>query len=205
MLPWRYALAVILFAFAVSGFAQFKSTVPYEPSPSFHSDEMNYAYPGKFSSLRNIDFRNFNIRQYEKNVRLTAGKYEKRDRLGYESLEFDEVHYLLSDPSSNAEYVLLLLFHDAASGSSNQEAIAQVLELSNGRLRLVQEIEVDVHFGRPQPTHSFAEATGVLVMNSTHYRPGDAHCCISAMDALTFKWNGRRFVQTAIETKVYSR
>jgi len=41
-----------------------------------------------------------------------------------------------------------------------------------------------------------------LVIRSAHYIPGDAHCCVSAMDIVTFKWDGTRLVQSDIQTEL---
>ena len=80
--------------------------------------------------------------------------------------------------------------------------IAQLLELSNERLRIVQEIGADLHYGGPFFAHPFNASTKTLVIHSAHYLPGDAHCCVSAMDVITLKWNGSRFVQTSFATEL---
>jgi hypothetical protein len=77
-----------------------------------------------------------------------------------------------------------------------------VFTVSDGHLRSVQEIGWDTHFQAGQPTDSFDASTNTLVIRSAHYIPGDAHCCISAMDIVTFKWDGTRLVQSAIPTKL---
>jgi hypothetical protein len=41
-----------------------------------------------------------------------------------------------------------------------------------------------------------------LVIHSAHYIPGDAHCCVSAMDVVTFRWNGAQFVQSDLRTEL---
>jgi hypothetical protein len=48
---------------------------------------------------------------------------------------------------------------------------------------------------------SFDEKTNKPVVRSAHYLPGDAHCCVSAIN-VTPRWNGSRFVQTGIRTKL---
>jgi hypothetical protein len=60
----------------------------------------------------------------------------------------------------------------------------------------------DTHFEAGQPTDSYDEGTGTLVVRTAHYMPGDAHCCVSAADAVTLKWDGTRFVQTSSKTEL---
>jgi hypothetical protein len=74
----------------------------------------------------------------------------------------------------------------AWGGSSSQGGMAKVFTMSGGRMRVVQEIDWDTYFDAGQPTHSFDPSTNTLVIRSAHYIPGDAHCCVSAMDAVTF-------------------
>lgn len=92
---------------------------------------------------------------------------------------------------------------DSVGGSSSQEGIAQVFELSDSHLRVTQQIDWDLHFGGPWGKFdSFDEKTNKLVIRSAHYRPGDAHCCVSAIDIVTLRWNGSRFVQREIRTEL---
>jgi hypothetical protein len=77
-----------------------------------------------------------------------------------------------------------------------------VFTVSAGHLRSVQTIGWDTHFQAGQPTESFDPGTNALVIRSAHYIPGDAHCCVSAMDVVTFRWDGARLVQTGIQTEL---
>lgn len=52
------------------------------------------------------------------------------------------------------------------------------------------------------PTASFDAGTNILVIRSSHYIPGDAHCCVSAMDVVTFRWDQTRFVQSELQTEL---
>ena len=77
-----------------------------------------------------------------------------------------------------------------------------VFTVANGHLRSVQEIGWDTHFQAGQPTESFDPGTKTLVIRSAHCIPGDAHCCVSAVDVVTFRWDGNRFVPTGIQTEL---
>ena len=82
------------------------------------------------------------------------------------------------------------------------EGEVPVRELSNGHLRVIQDLGWDTHFDAGQPTESFDDAKNTLVVRTAHYIPGDAHCCVSAMDVVALKWNGTRFVQTSFQTEL---
>src|SRR5262249_42895986 len=117
--------------------------------------------------------------------------------LHYE-LDLDKVHYLTSPNRSGPEYAVSMLYEHSGGGIFFHEGIAQVLELSNRRqLRVVQENSADA-----AGNNFVNDRTKTLVMYSDHYLEGDAHCCISARDVFTLKWNGSRFVQTSIRTEL---
>jgi hypothetical protein len=180
---------------------QTQSSVPYgDIGPTFDISDVQFIYPTAYRALRSIEFHDFVIHLGgdPKGVRLKDGKYIERD-LTYQETDLKEVHYL-TPTNSPVEYALLLLDDLSAGGSSSEALVAQVLELSNQKLRVVQEISADEHYGGPFFPHPFNEATQTLVMHSAHYQKGDAHCCVSAMDVITYKWNGSRFIQTSIDT-----
>jgi hypothetical protein len=195
-----------IFAASAAAFAivQARSPVPYgEIGPTFLISASRYVYPGNYTAMRSIDFRNFTIHVGgdPKGVRFNDGRWKSKDPLGYDEVVLDKVYYLTS-PDSSVEFALLSLEEDSAGGSSSQEDIHQVLELSNHKLRIVEEMNADLHYGGPYFQHAFDEATKTLVLHSAHYLHGDAHCCVSAMDVVTLKWNGSRFVQTSIDTEL---
>lgn len=77
-----------------------------------------------------------------------------------------------------------------------------MFNLSGNRLCVVQEIGWDTHFLAGQPTDSFDPSTNTLVIRSAHYIPGDAHCCVSAMDLVTLRWDGTHLAPAEIETEL---
>jgi hypothetical protein len=132
-------------------------------------------------------------------VELRNGIYKSKGSGIYDEVGLDKIHYLSSPSSTGPEYALLLFHEYSSGGSSSQVEIAQVLVLSNKQLSIIQQMEIDEH-GASGPYYSFNESTKVLVMRTTHYLLGDAHCCVSAMDVITLRWDGKHFVQTSIET-----
>lgn len=87
-----------------------------------------------------------------------------------------------------------------AGGSSNSNGIAQVVGLANQQLTVSQQLDWDEHFDPKAPYVSFDEKSETFVFRSAHYLPGDAHCCVSAMDVVNLRWNGTRSVQSAVST-----
>jgi len=79
---------------------------------------------------------------------------------------------------------------------------AQVFTFSDGHLRMVQEMSWDTDFDAGLPTESFDTLTDSLLVRTAHYIPGDAHCCVSAMDVVRLIWDGTCFVQTGFRTEL---
>lgn len=113
----------------------------------------------------------------------------------------DEVYYLGSaTPNGQAALVVYSWFD--AGGSSSQGGIAQVFRIMSGALRSTQKISWDTHFQAGQAFVTFDRSNNMLVIRSAHYIPGDAHCCVSAMDVVTFHWDGAVFVQADLQTEL---
>ena len=149
-----------------------------------------------------MDFRNFRFLSFDpiESFSLKNGHY-KHDALGdHQSVDLDSIHNLGKSSASNGDSVLVLLSWFAGGGSSSQGGIARVFTLSGSHLRVVQDIGWDKQVQTDQPTESFDASTSTLVIRSAHYIPGDAHCCVSAMDVVTFRWDGTRFVQAGLQT-----
>jgi hypothetical protein len=202
----------LLFFLLASAFGQ-HSQVPYAPDsdgpgPTFTNEQFHYSYPGSFSSIRKVDFRNFrflgldNAGKPSERFSLRNGHYKHDEPLDHQSIDLGSIHYLSKSSASNGDSVLVLLSWFAAGGSSSQGGMARVFTLSGSHLRAAQEIDWDTHFEGSQPTESFDSSTNTLVVRSSHYIPGDGHCCISAVDVVTFRWDGTRFVQSGLQAEL---
>jgi len=193
----------ILSALLAGAFGQ-TSPVPYFGVPSFSNEQLQHSYPGTFSSIRKVDFLNFRYGPESIDAfPLKDGHYKHDQLYDHQSVDLDSVHYLPSRSlTSNGDSALVLLSWFAAVGSYNQGGVAEVFTLSDSRLRAVQEISWDTHFQAGGPTESFDASTSTLLIRSAHYIPGDAHCCVSAMDVVTFRWDGAEFVQASIQTEL---
>ena len=102
----------------------------------------------------------------------------------------------------NRGELLVLFSWFAVGGLSSQGENAQVFAFSGGHLQLMQDLGWDTHFEPGQPAESFDDSTNTLVVRMAHSLPGDARCCVSAMDVVTLQWDGARFVQTGLQTEL---
>jgi hypothetical protein len=200
---------IFIFSLACRVFGQ-TSQVPYDPTnghPTFTNTGIQHLYPGVYSSIRKIDFRNFTFQTVDNAGQtgwfsLRNGSYKHDAPHDHSSVQLESVHYLKNSAPSGNGSALVLLSWFAGGGSSSQGGIAQVYTLLHSRLRAVQEMGWDTHFDTKEATDSFDPATGTLVIRTAHYIPGDAHCCVSAMDVVSLRWNGMRFVQTSVKTEL---
>lgn len=168
------------------------STVPYAPGdgPSFASDLAVSTYRGSFSSIRAVDFRNLTVSGFP----LRNGHAQSDEKFGHSSFDLESVYFI-------GESALVLYSYFAVGGSSTSEGRATVFNVFKHRLRSVQEISWETHGSGQTTTWSFNAAAKSLTIRSDHYRPGDAHCCISAVDVVTYKWEGSHFVPSDLQTQ----
>ena len=177
---------------------------------TFHDITVSYTYPGTYRTIRQADFRNLTLHKFDENgpdegVQLTNGKFKAEFQNGVgESVSIDSIYFLPPSPGTQAQYALVLSEWESVGGSSSQWGIAQVFELSGDRLSVVQQVDWDWHYGGPYEPFKrlFETKTNTITFPSAHYLPGDAHCCVSAIDIVTMRWNGSRFLQTKIRTEL---
>jgi hypothetical protein len=164
------------------------------------------SYPGTFEGLRDVDFNNLPLHFSSAPVKhgliapLKKGRYERRSRGCMDEVVLEGSHYLPSS-ETGSEYALAVYNWISGCGSSSQTGIAQIYELRAHRLKVVHQLQWDEHFGASQ-YFSYDENSKTLVVRSAHYLPGDAHCCVSAMDVVTLRWNGRHLVQKGLHTEL---
>ena len=172
---------------AVGGaFAQSQSVTSSADVFPFSVRASNHVYSSTYQSLRDIDFRNspIHLPQESKDVLLINSHYEQKSEFDPEAVDLNEVHYLSAASSTGAEYALLLMQRKVGD---QQQAIAQVLEFANQRLRLVQQVEKDFSYAGPHFAYSFNESSLTLLLHAS-------------TSAFTFQWNGRDFAEAALIT-----
>jgi hypothetical protein len=189
MRPFAFTLILM----TVASFAQ--------TSETFTDRQVSIAYPGSYASIQRVNFRNFTFHTFNDDIPLKNGRYKLDEPLNHFAAQLESRHYL-GKSIPKRESVLVLLSWFAVGGSSSQGGIAQVFTLTDGHLLLVQDMDWDTQFDAGQPTVSFDANTKTLVIRTAHYIPGDAHCCVSATDVISLRWNGANFIQTDIQTEL---
>src|SRR5262249_8653176 len=155
----------------------------------------------KYDAITTVDFKNMtlNLLDRERTVqsfKLRNGVNRFRDDIGIalgrpwnNEITLRSVVYLTAGNASH-EYALVFWDWFSASGSSTITAVSQLFALHDRDLRVVQQITSDPRFNSAGPHRTFNKQTNTLEIRSTHYMPGDPHCCVSAVDIVIFKWNG---------------
>ena len=175
--------------------------------PSFYEMSLSHGYPGSYKQIESIDFRNMTLdiigkdRNVEASAKLEGGNYEHKISGGLQNFKLDSIHYLPS-AHSDRQFALLLWTVFSATGSSNTDGFAQVYELKGTQLELVQQIGWDEHFDTNGPYVLFNQQKQALTVRSGHYLPGDAHCCVSAVDVVTLQWGNDRFTKKTVSVEL---
>jgi len=181
------------------------SPLPYGEKGYYEISRPGFVYRGRYQSLAGVDVKNFVIHSFEGKRHLICGKlkagyWESHDDLALNSLRFVNSYFLpSSDPKS--EFLLVILEYYGVGGSSDSSGIAQVWKLRDSALSIQQQIDYNTHFGGAETYQKFSPEDHQFAVRSSHYLPGDAHCCISAYDELTFRWTGAEYQLARIETK----
>ncbi len=204
-LRWTVLLIFVLLAIVVVyPLLGQTSHVPYDPfgGPTFATTQVNYSYAGSYTSIRAVDFRNFTFNTGGPGgpFSLKNGSDKHDEPNDHTDIKLASVQYLGSQGQAQSALVLLSWF--AAGGSSSQGGSALIFTVSSNRLRLTQTMQWDTHFETTEPTDSFDPRRNKLVVRTAHYMPGDARCCVSAMDVITLLWDGTRFVPANLKTEL---
>jgi hypothetical protein len=183
--------------------------VPYDRDrgPGFSELTLDSPYPGIYENIEAVDFRDHTLTIFDENkhslirAKLKDGRYEHRGKTEFDDVKLDSVYYL---PSQDAErkFALVLYTWFAAVGSSNTDGIAEVYALEAHQLKLVQQFSWDEHFETDERYISFDEKSQTLTIRSGHYLPGDSHCCISAVDVVTLRWDGSRLAKRSVRVEL---
>ena len=192
----------LVFLCAAATLSAQSSSVPYAEQIgqlfSVKSTGVSDSSPAR--AIRDVDFRNMWVYK-PGGIRLKSGRYDHEDRQQtfFETVELLDVYYL-------AQPFALAVYHKIeGGGSSTSSGIAEVFRLGGGKLQLTQAITWDADAERDQKAagiYAFDAATKTLVIRASHYLPSDAHCCISAVDVVSFRWKQDHFEQSAMVTEL---
>jgi hypothetical protein len=179
-----------------------QSRVPYlnDFGPGYEVKDVSYPYPGSYRPIREIDFRNLKVLLGgQEGLRLRNGLWQPADRFDHRSLLLLAL-YNLPSSSPGTEFAVAFFKYWTCGGSCSSGGRAELFAVSGDALRVLQEIDWDTDAARTEANEWFDPASNVMVVRASHYMPGDAHCCISAMDIVTLRWTGRRFVTAGVKT-----
>jgi len=197
-------LALLLLSFFLSAQAP---SVPYAQffGPDFDNVRVEYSYPRPYQSMRKVDFRNLKLVVFDQTGRQEAvlllkdGSRKWKEKGDVDEAKIEEVDYLTPPGASAPEYALVVLHWISVAGDSSTDGFAQVFQMADHTLRVIQQLRWNEQFDTKEK-YNFDAKTNTLIARSAHYLAGDAHCCVSAMDVYTLRWDGGAFVQTAVTT-----
>lgn len=88
-----------------------------------------------------------------------------------------------------------------ASGSSSHEEAVQVIELRDGQLRIVQQIDFNSHHGGRPAGAKFDKERKLLTIRAVRNDPFRGRCCPSVFDVVKYRWTGTEFVEIGRTTE----
>ncbi len=194
-------LALICLGFSLAGQkTQIVTPEPDEDGGGYSLTQPNFTYRGEYPPSRKLDFGNFVLHTFDgKNQHALCGKLHgglweetDKDHVGMESLTWQNA-YSLSSENPSIRYVLAFFTYFGVGGSSESDGYAQVWRWQGGKLTIIQQIQFNTHFAGDREYFAFDKDRQSLIVRASHYMLGDAHCCISAFDEMTFRWEDGLF------------
>ena len=185
------------------------SPLPYGEKGYYEISKPEFVYRDRYQSFAGADVKNFVIHSFGGKRHLICGKLKAGYWESHEDLALNSLRLINSYPLPSSdpklEFLLVIFEYNGVSGSSDSSGIVQVWKLSGSHLLIQQQIEYNTHFGGAGAYQKFSPEDQHLAVRASHYLPGDAHCCISAYDELTFHWTGSEYRLARIETKRLNR
>ena len=198
-----------------TGTSPAKPGAPFDPSVAsgIRITKMEYPYSKKYRSIRDCDIENLTLHLFDdagkptRSLRLKNGSFQHKDHGDSLEVTAAPVEYLTPAGAPGPEYALLILSADSEGATSRRDGTAQVFQLSNQRLSIVQELKWDEQFEAETVNQywSFDAQANNLALYSVHFLPADAPCCASAMDVVTLHWTGDAFGGGSMRTELLPR
>ena len=182
--------------------APVQKPVPPSPQLSYYSVAPWFEYHRRYNSIGQVDFRNLqlNIFDAKGKVRVQAklkdGIYETsgmpRDWVALNGISYFDFQ------SGKPRYALVGFLWTWTGADASSYGGVQLFTIQNGWLTVAQQIFFTArHAGAGA---IFDSATGVLLVNSSHYLQVDAHCCPSRQDVIRYVWSGHDFREAGVKT-----
>jgi hypothetical protein len=200
--------AVALVSISLCLYGQ-RPSVPYAQffGPDFDNVRLESSYPGSYQSIRKVDFRNLKLVVFDQTgrpdtvLRLKDGRRKWKEKGEMDEATLEEVDYLPPIRPSDPECALVVFHWISVAGDSSTDGFAQVFRLADHALRVIQQLRWNEQF-ETKEKYTFDSKTNTLIVRSAHFLQGDAHCCVSAMDVFTLRWNGTAFEQASTTTEL---
>jgi hypothetical protein len=205
-------LSIACFICALSGWGQYVQEVnpkPYDKTfgRGYMVVKPEFSYPPEVVSLADVDYKNYVLHTFDSN-----GKHWTCDQLhdgSWEGIKGGPLMarvtwrntFALGNETASQSYLLVIFDYSSGAGFRDNDLYAQIWELHGNQLKIIQQLRFNIHRLEVEDSYSYDLAQKILKARATHYLPGEAHCCASAYDELTFHWSGTEFKLTKKETK----
>ncbi len=148
-----------------------------------------YTYPDTVPSLHDVNLRNGRLALFFDDckgydvVRLKNGKYERPYKDGY--WEYIELRWVkpLESQTEESQFAIANIGWASGAGSTNDEDFVQLLELREGRLKVVQQFFFNVRGSRKAGAF-FNPKTNLLTIKAINCWE---HACGTQLDVVQFK------------------
>jgi hypothetical protein len=164
-----------------------------QDSPNYQISHPNYQYSMNVSSLRDIDFKNFeNLTEYWRNnhagssVRLVDGKFSQRyPQGGGEDVTLDLVRLI-----DGGQYAVIDILWKSCGGSCSEDGLVQVFALNAGHPTVIEQVSYDRH--APKTGVELDWESRMLIVAGRSSEPSP-NCCPKSLDVMSFAWDGASF------------
>lgn len=182
-----------------------QSSIQSHTSSAVATVEPNYGYTQPITSLRQVDFKNFDFVIFDvdgqptRNVSLQNGEYHERQEEAGSDLTLGPVQYFGTSPLSvkNEPGYALVTLRERDLGTSPADAsIVQVWKIEKHHIYVVQQFTFDQQ--APGAGVSFDAKTARLIIRARTNDDSPA-CCPRSLDVVSFRWNGREFTQDSVQ------
>lgn len=151
----------VLSALSLSLFAVNDVHAQWRTKPAVQISFPNYSYSRALTSLRALELGNSLVVFFDNKgapdfrAALHAGTYEKRDKSGGESAKFSWLTTLGND-SMDPDFAIAYYSWVTSAASANDFGVIQLLDLEDGRLKVVQQILFNTRAARKRAPSSAA-------------------------------------------------
>jgi hypothetical protein len=144
------------------------------------------------TSVCGIDFSNSQLVEGDSSVKLTDGKYEKRDGFASESVTLKGT-FCIHGASNQAEHAVVTTDRMGCGASCHSSGSVQVFALRDNHPVITQEFDFDSNALGARATFDDKSQTLTIAGRSAEESPD---CCPKSLDVVTYQWEGQQFVQS---------